>query len=104
MEPVVVRIGTKVCSVVEASLSGNANWVLDDGCGRISVAMRDRRFQERVARGDVLVDPGDVLVCRVQFVDRQTAAGLEARQEIVEVRDHRVPSRHPDIPVMPAFI
>ena len=103
MEPVVVRIRTKVCSVVEAALSANTNWVLDDGGERISVAMEDWRFQERVSRGDVLVDQGDVLVCRVRVVDRQTPTGLVARQDVVEVRDHRVPRRHPDIPTMPAF-
>ena len=103
MEPVVVRIRTRVCSVVEPPLSESANWVLDDGRSRISVAMRDRRFQERVSRGDVVVAPGDVLVCRLRIVDQQTPGGLEARLEIVEVRDHRVPRRHPDIPTMPAF-
>ena len=103
MEQVVVRIRTKVCSVVEPALSENANWVLDDGGSRISVAMRDWRFQERVSRGDVVVDPGDVLVCRLRIVDQQTPRGLEASQEIVEVRDHRVPRRHPDLPTMPAF-
>lgn len=103
MEPIVIRISTKVCSVVESALSESANWVLDDGGARISIAMRDRRFQERVSRGDVVVDPGDVLVCRVRIVDQQIPGGLEARQEIVEVRDHRVPRRPPDLPTMPAF-
>ena len=103
MEPVVVRISTKVCSVVEPALSESASWVLDDGGARISVAMRDWRFQQRVSRGDVVVDPGDVLVCRLRIVYQHTPGGLEARQEIVEVRDHRVPRRHPDIPTMPAF-
>ena len=103
MEPVVVRISTRVCSVVEPALSESANWVLDDGRATIPVAMRDWRFQERVSRGDVVVAPGDVLVCRLRIVDQQTPVGLEARQEIVEVRDHRVPGRHPGIPTMPAF-
>ena len=89
--------------MVEPALSGRANRVLDDGRARISVAMRDWRFQQRVSKGDVVVDQGDVLVCRLEVVDQQTPHGLEARQEIVEVRDHRVPRRHPDLPTMPVF-
>ena len=42
MEPVVVRINTEVCSVVEPALSENTNWVLDDGGARIPVSMRNR--------------------------------------------------------------
>ena len=42
MEPVVVRINTEVCLVVELALSENTNWVLGDGGAGIPVCMRNR--------------------------------------------------------------
>ena len=43
------------------------------------------------------------LVCRMRVVDRQTLTGTVATQEVVEVRDHRVPGRHTKFPKIPAF-
>lgn len=103
IEPVVVRIRTRVCSVIEPILRGGERWGLEAEGRRLSATMLDWRFRERVERGDVVVDPGDVLVCRMQVVDRQTAEGPAVEHEIVEVRDHLVPGRRAHVPVLPPF-
>ena len=103
IEPVVVRIRTRVCSVIEPIPIGGELWVLEAEGRRVTAAMLDWRFQERVDRGDVVVEPGDVLVSRMRIVDRQTAEGPAVEHEIVEVREHRVPGRRAYMPSLPAF-
>ena len=100
----VVSIRTRVCSVIEPAPGGGEPWELESGGSRISAAMLDRRFRERVERGDVVVVPGDLLVCRIQAVDRQTAEGIATEHEIVEVRDHLLPGRPVHMPSLSAFI
>ena len=103
IEPVVVRIRTRVYSVIGPVSTGGERWALESGGSRLSAVMGDLRFREQVEHDDVVVNPGDLLVCRMRTVDRQTADGLEVEHEIVEVRDHRVPGRRTHIPTLPAF-
>ena len=103
IEPVVVSVRTRVCSVIGSVPSGGEHWELESGGSRFSAAMLDWRFQERIERGDVVVEPGDLLVCRIQVVDWKTVEGIAAEHEIVEVRDHCVPERRVHMPTLPAF-
>ena len=104
VEAVVVSIRTRVCSVLGPVPSGGEPWELETGGNRISAAMLDWRFREHVEHGDVVVAPGDLLVCRMQVVDRKTPGGIVAEHEIVEVRDHLLPGRRAHMPSLSALM
>lgn len=81
---------TKVFSIVSLSFKHGNKWKLSDGHGAAkSVVMLDEDFLARVDRSEVRFAKGDVLICDVREIARQTTKGLKAEYQILRVVEHR---------------
>lgn len=81
---------TKVFSIVSLSFKHGNKWKLSDGHGAAkSVVMLDEDFLARVDRNEVRFGNGDVLICDVREIARQTTKGLRAEYQILRVVEHR---------------
>lgn len=81
---------TKVFSIVSLSFKHGNKWKLSDGHGAPkSVTMLDEDFLARVDSSEVRFAKGDVLICEVREIARQTSKGLKAEYEITRVIEHR---------------
>lgn len=80
----------KMFSIVSLSFKHGNKWKLSDGHGAAkSVVMLDDDFITRVDKSQIRFAKGDVLICDVREVTRQTATGLKAEYQILRVIEHK---------------
>ncbi|WP_375288368.1 hypothetical protein [Sphingomonas sp.] len=76
-------------SIVSLAFKEDNKWRLHDGQNQISAIITDEDFLRRVDRNLVSFSKGDVLVCEVRFLQKQTARGLVTENIVERVVEHR---------------
>jgi hypothetical protein len=84
-------------SIVSLAFKEDNKWRLHDGQNQISATIADEQFLAKVDRNLVSFSKGDVLVCEVRFVQKQTGKGLVTEHIVEKVLDHRPAARQIEI-------
>lgn len=84
-------------SIVSLAFKEENKWRLHDGQNQISATIADEAFLAKVDRNLVSFSKGDVLVCEVRFVQKQTGKGLVTEHIVERVIDHRPAARQIEI-------
>lgn len=85
-------------SIVSLAFKEENKWRLHDGQNQINATIADEAFLARVDKNLVSFAKGDVLVCEVRFVQKQTSKGLTAEHIVERVLEHRPAARQIDLP------
>ena len=75
-------------SIVSLAFKEDNKWRLHDGSNSVSAVIEDDEFLSRVNRNQIRFAKGDVLVCEVKFMQRQTAKGLVTDNIVTKVKQH----------------
>lgn len=84
-------------SIVSLAFKEDNKWRLHDGQNQINATIADEAFLAKVDRNLVSFSKGDVLVCDVRFIQRQTGKGLVTEHIVERVIDHRPAARQIEI-------
>jgi hypothetical protein len=84
-------------SIVSLSFKEDNKWRLNDGNTQISVKIKDAIFLEKVNKGLISFSKGDILLCRIKSVQKNTLEGLKSEYELLEVLEHRRSSIQPQL-------
>ncbi|MFC0204704.1 hypothetical protein [Novosphingobium soli] len=88
-------------SIVALAFKEDNKWRLHDGQNQISATIADESFLSKVNNNLVSFAKGDVLVCEVRFVQKQTSKGLVTEHIVEKVIDHRPASRQIELNFYP---
>lgn len=80
-------------SIVSLAFKEDNKWRLHDGQNQISATIADEDFLAKVDRNMVSFSKGDVLVCEVRVVQKQTGRGLTTEHIVERVMEHRPAAR-----------
>ncbi len=83
-------------SIVSLAFKEDNKWRLHDGQNQISATIADEDFLRRVDQNLISFSKGDVLVCEVRFLQKQTAKGLATEHIVEKVIEHRPAPRQID--------
>lgn len=86
-------------SIISLAFKEENKWRLHDGSNSVSALIEDEDFLRRVDANAVRFAKGDVLVCDVRFMQRQTAKGLVTEHRVVKVKRHIPAPRQ--LPLLP---
>jgi hypothetical protein len=84
-------------SIVSLAFKEDNKWRLHDGANSVSAVIEDVEFIGRVNRNQIRFAKGDVLVCEVEFTQRQTAKGLVTDNVVKKVKRHIPAPRQLDL-------
>lgn len=76
-------------SIISLAFKEDNKWRLYDGQNQIAATINDQEFLAGFERNDIRFAKGDILVCSVRFIQRQTAKGLVGEYTIERVKEHR---------------
>lgn len=85
-------------SIISLTFKEDNKWRLNDGVNAISATIEDINFLQRVNASLISFSKGDILVCDVRVVQRQTSAGLKTEYTVVRVIEHRPGARQLPLP------
>ena len=88
-------------SIISLAFKEDNKWRLNDGTNAISAGIEDEDFLARVDANMVSFSKGDILVCDVRVVQKQTDAGLKTEYTVVKVIEHRASARQLPLPLAP---
>lgn len=83
-------------SIISLAFKESNKWRLHDGQNQISATIADEDFMRRVDQNQVRFSKGDVLLCDVRVVQKQTSKGLTTDHIVVKVIEHRPAPRQID--------
>jgi len=86
-------------SIVSLAFKEDNKWRLNDGANPISVNIEDKEFLDRVDKNQISFSKGDILLCDVRVVQKQTEQGLRTEYTVVRVVDHRSAARQIPLPL-----
>jgi len=75
-------------SIVSLAFKEDNKWRLHDGSNAVNAVIRDEEFLARVDRNQIRFAKGDVLICEVEFTQKQTAKGLVTENIVTKVKQH----------------
>ena len=84
-------------SIVSLAFKEDNKWRLHDGSNSVSATIEDEEFLGRVNRNQIRFAKGDVLVCEVEFTQRQTGKGLVTENIVKKVKRHIPAPRQIDL-------
>lgn len=87
-------------SILSLAFKEENKWRLHDGMNSVSALIEDEDFLRKVDSNAVRFAKGDVLVCEVRFLQRQTAKGLVTEHRVVKVKRHIPAPRQ--LPLLPS--
>lgn len=85
-------------SIISLAFKEDNKWRLNDGTNAISVNIEDADFLSRVDANRISFSKGDILICDVRVVQKQTDAGLKTEHTVVHVVEHRAAARQLPLP------
>lgn len=80
-------------SIMALAFKDDNKWRLYDGTNTLSVKIDDKDFLDRVHKSEISFSQGDVLVCDMHIVQRQTDSGLKTEYTVEKVIDHKPAAR-----------
>lgn len=84
-------------SIVSLAFKEDNKWRLHDGQNSVSATIEDEDFLRRVNQNTIRFAKGDVLVCEIEFVQKQTAKGLVTENIVKRVKTHIPAPRQLDL-------
>lgn len=76
-------------SIVSLAFKEDNKWRLHDGNNQINALIEDEGFLKQVDENNISFSKGDILVCDVKVVQKQTSAGLKTEYAVQKVLEHR---------------
>ncbi len=86
-------------SIISLAFKEDNKWRLNDGTNPISATIEDADFLSKVDANLVSFSKGDILLCDVRVVQRQTDTGLRTDYTVVRVVEHRPAARQLPLPL-----
>ena len=86
-------------SIISLAFKEDKKWRLSDGSGAFSATIEDADFLSRVDANQISFSKGDILICDVRVVQKQTDTGLKTEYTVVKVVDHRPGARQLPLPL-----
>ena len=87
-----------VFSIVSLTFKEENMWRLNDGTNPINVSIEDKEFLEKVDNSQISFTKGDILICDVRVVQKQTSQGLKTEYTVIKVVAHRSAARQLPLP------
>lgn len=75
-------------SIVSLAFKDDNKWRLHDGTSSVSATIEDEEFLRKVNVNLIRFAKGDVLVCEVEFTQKQGAKGLVTENVVKRVKEH----------------
>jgi hypothetical protein len=75
-------------SILSLAFKEDNKWRLHDGSSAVSAVIKDEEFLSRVDRNQIRFAKGDVLICEVEFTQKQTSKGLVTENLVTKVKQH----------------
>ena len=75
-------------SILSLAFKEDNKWRLHDGSSPISVTIEDETFLRKVDQNVIRFAKGDVLICEVEFTQKQSAKGLVTENVVKHVKRH----------------
>ncbi len=89
-------------SIVSLAFKDDNKWRLHDGNSSVSATIEDEEFLRKVNANLIRFAKGDVLVCEVQFTQKQGAKGLVTENIVKKVKRHIPAPRQLGLPLPPS--
>ncbi|WP_428491786.1 hypothetical protein [Rhodopila sp.] len=86
-------------SIISLAFKEDNKWRLNDGTNAISAAIEDAGFLSKVDTNQISFSKGDILLCKVRVVQKQTDGGLKTEYTVVQVIEHRPGIRQIPLPL-----
>lgn len=80
-------------SIMALAFKDDNKWRLYDGTHTISARIEDAEFLRRVNENEVSFSKGDVLICDIHIIQKQTDMGLKTDYIVEKVIDHKPATR-----------
>ena len=90
---------TSAFSIISLAFKEDNKWRLNDGTNAISATIEDADFLSKVDTNQISFSKGDILLCKVRVVQKQTDAGLKTEYTVVQVIEHRPGIRQIPLPL-----
>lgn len=84
-------------SILSLAFKEDNKWRLHDGSSSVSATIEDEDFLRRVNHNQIRFAKGDVLICEVEFTQKQTAKGLVTENIVKHVKRHIPAPRQLDL-------
>lgn len=88
-------------SILSLAFKEDNKWRLHDGSNSVSATIEDEEFLRKVNQNVIRFAKGDVLVCEVEFTQKQGAKGLITENIVKKVKRHIPAPRQLEIPLSP---
>lgn len=75
-------------SIVSLAFKDDNKWRLHDGTSPLSATIEDEEFLRKVNANLIRFAKGDVLICEVEFTQKQGAKGLATESVVKRVKEH----------------
>jgi len=75
-------------SIVSLAFKDDNKWRLHDGTSSVSATIEDEDFLRKVNANLIRFAKGDVLICEVEFTQKQGAKGLVTENVVKRVKEH----------------
>lgn len=86
-------------SIISLAFKEENKWRLNDGINPISATIEDSDFLAKVDANQVSFSKGDILICDVRVVQKQTEAALKTEYTVSRVVEHRPGARQLPLPL-----
>jgi hypothetical protein len=87
-----------VFSIISLAFKEDNKWRLNDGTNAISATIDDADFLSKVDANQIAFSKGDILLCKVRVVQKQTDTGLKTEYTVERVIEHRPGVRQLPLP------
>ena len=101
-ETLVNELRRSAFSIISLAFKEDNKWRLNDGTNAISADIDDKDFLLKVDTNQVSFSKGDILICDVRVVQKQTDLGLRTEYTVERVVEHRPAARQLPLPLDPA--
>lgn len=88
-------------SIVSLAFKDDNKWRLHDGTSAVSATIEDEEFLRKVNANLIRFAKGDVLVCEVEFTQKQGAKGLVTENVVKRVKQHIPAPRQLGLALLP---
>lgn len=88
-------------SIVSLAFKEDNKWRLHDGSNSVSATIEDEDFLRKVNQNIIRFAKGDVLICEVEFTQKQGAKGLVTENIVKKVKKHIPAPRQLEITFSP---
>lgn len=76
-------------SIVSLAFKEDNKWRLHDGNNQINALIADEDFLKKVNDNSISFSKGDILICDVNVIQKQTSSGLRTEYIVQKVTEHR---------------